>query len=201
MTPKPPAAPAGYAAWLADLKARIRETRLRAALAVNDLLASVIGDHPDRFRGFAALPLQDRAAPADELERAVTQLGLVGGLVNAHTNGEYLDDPDFSVVWERAAGLGVPLDLHPANGVDTAHVLSGHPELVGPMWSWGIDTSTHALRPGWPAVSRRPRGSAAARHARPTMPLARVSGTKRGGRVVRSEERRNWSGRTNFGRA
>jgi len=25
-------------------------------------------------------------------------------------------------------------------------VLSGHPELIGPMWSWGIDTSTHALR-------------------------------------------------------
>ena len=43
---------------------------------------------------------------------------------------------------------GVPLYLHPANGVDTAHVLSGHPELVGPMWSWGIDTSTHALRRG-----------------------------------------------------
>ena len=78
---------------------------VRAALAVNDLLASVIGDHPDRFRGFAALPLQDPAA-ADELKRAVTQLGLVGGLVNAHTNGKYVDDPDFSVVWERAAGLG-----------------------------------------------------------------------------------------------
>jgi 2,3-dihydroxybenzoate decarboxylase len=86
---------------------------VRAALAVNDLLASVIGDHPDRFRGFAALPLQDPAA-ADELKRAVTQLGLVGGLANAHTNGKHLDDPDFSVVWERAVGLGVPLYLHPA---------------------------------------------------------------------------------------
>ena len=25
-------------------------------------------------------------------------------------------------------------------------MLSGHPELIGPMWSWGIDTATHALR-------------------------------------------------------
>jgi predicted nuclease of restriction endonuclease-like (RecB) superfamily len=41
MTPKPPAAPAGYAAWLADLKARIRETRLRAAFAVNSELISL----------------------------------------------------------------------------------------------------------------------------------------------------------------
>jgi predicted nuclease of restriction endonuclease-like (RecB) superfamily len=41
MTPKPPTAPAGYAVWLADLKARIRETRLRAALAVNSELISL----------------------------------------------------------------------------------------------------------------------------------------------------------------
>ena len=119
---------------------------VRAALEVNDLLASVIAEHPGRFRGFAALPLQDPTAAANELERAVQQLGLVGGLVNAHTRGKYLDDPDFTVVWERAVDLGVPLYLHPGNGVDTAHVLSGHPELIGPMWSWGIDTSTHALR-------------------------------------------------------
>jgi hypothetical protein len=33
------------------------------------------------------------------------------------------------------------------------------------------------------------------------VPLARVSGTTPGGRVVRSEERRNWAGRSNFGRA
>jgi len=106
---------------------------VRAALAVNDLLASVIGDHPDRFRGFAAPPLQDRAAAADELERAVTQLGLAGGLVNAHINGEYLDDPDFSVVWERAAGLGVPIYLHPANS-------GGHgPRAVRPPRAGGPD--------------------------------------------------------------
>jgi len=32
-------------------------------------------------------------------------------------------------------------------------------------------------RPEWTAVPRRPGGRAAARHARPTMPLARASGT------------------------
>ncbi|WP_375384912.1 amidohydrolase family protein [uncultured Microbacterium sp.] len=121
-------------------------TAVAKASTVNDFLAGLIAEHPTRFSGFAALPLQDPRAAADELERAVTQLGLKGGLINAHTNGTYLDDPTFRVVWERAEGLDVPLYLHPANGVDTAHVLSGHPELIGPMWSWGIDTSTHALR-------------------------------------------------------
>lgn len=119
---------------------------LAHAVAVNDLLATTIVAHPTRFAGFAALPLQDPQAAAKELERAVTQLGLKGALVNAHTHGRYLDDPQLRVVWEYAEGLDVPLYLHPANGVDTAHSLSGHPELVGPMWSWGLDTASHALR-------------------------------------------------------
>jgi len=117
-----------------------------AASKVNDFLAGVVADHPGRFGGFAALALQDADAAADELERAVTELGFVGALVNAHTLGRYLDDRHFDVVWARAQALDVPLYLHPANGVDTAHVLSGHPEMLGPMWSWGIDTSSHVLR-------------------------------------------------------
>jgi 2,3-dihydroxybenzoate decarboxylase len=116
------------------------------AAAVNDLLATTIAEHSTRFAGFAALPLQDPQAAAKELERAVTQLGLRGALVNAHTRGRYLDDPSLRVVWEYASGLDVPLYLHPANGVDAAHVLSGHPELTGPMWSWGTDTASHVLR-------------------------------------------------------
>jgi 2,3-dihydroxybenzoate decarboxylase len=116
------------------------------AVAVNDLLAETIAAQPTRFAGFAALPLQDPQAAVKELERSVTQLGMRGALVNAHTQGRYLDDPSLRVIWEFAEGLDVPLYLHPANGVDSAHVLSGHPELIGPMWSWGTDTASHALR-------------------------------------------------------
>ncbi len=116
------------------------------AARVNDFLAEVIEANPTRFAGFAALPLQDPQAASKELDRAVTELGLKGALVNAHTLGVYLDDPSLRVVWEAAERLDVPLYLHPGNGYDAAHVLSGHPELIGPMWSWGTDTSTHALR-------------------------------------------------------
>ncbi|MFJ3086706.1 amidohydrolase family protein [Streptomyces sp. NPDC086838] len=121
-------------------------TAVTQAKAVNDLLAGVITDHPDRFAGFAALPLQEPKAAADELERAVSELGMRGALVNAHTQGRYLDHPDLRIVWERAAGLDVPLYLHPANGVDVPDVIQGHPELIGPMWSWGSETATHFLR-------------------------------------------------------
>lgn len=116
------------------------------AAAVNDLLATTIAANPSRFAGFCALPLQDPKAAAKELERSVNQLGLRGALVNAHTHGRYLDAPELRVVWEYAEGLDVPLYLHPANGVDQPHVLTGHPELIGPMWSWGADTAAHTLR-------------------------------------------------------
>ena len=38
--------------------------------------------HPDRFAAFAALPTPDPKAAADELERAVTQLGFKGAMVH-----------------------------------------------------------------------------------------------------------------------
>jgi 2,3-dihydroxybenzoate decarboxylase len=124
------------------------DTQLAVARAaeINDFVAGLVAANPTRYRGFAALPLQDGAAAARELERAVGQLGLCGALANAHTFGVYLDAPSLRPVWERAEALDVPLYLHPANGFDTPHVIAGHPELVGPMWSWGTDTATHALR-------------------------------------------------------
>jgi 2,3-dihydroxybenzoate decarboxylase len=121
---------------------------IKQAKQSNDFLAEVTGKHPTRFAGFAALPLQDPGVAADELERAVTQLGLKGAMINGHTNGEFLDEPQFRIVWERAEGLGVPLYLHPGNApFDQGNVFyEGYPEMLGPTWSWGVETATHALR-------------------------------------------------------
>lgn len=108
---------------------------------------TVAGTRPStRFSGFAALALQDPDGAAAELERAVTQLGLRGALINGHTHGEYLYADRFRPVWERAEALGVPICLHPASSYDVWHNLRGHEELIGPMWSWGVETATHALR-------------------------------------------------------
>ena len=117
------------------------------ARRANDFLAEVIARHPDRFKGFAAVPLQDPRAAAAELERAVTVLGLSGALVNDHTGGHYYDEPRFDVFWDKLAELDVPLYLHPgAPPADQWHLLKGRPELVGPVWTWGAETAGHALR-------------------------------------------------------
>ena len=116
----------------------------------NEYLAKAIGEHPDRFRGFAALPLQDPAAAAAELERAVTQDGLCGALVNDciyGPGGRYLDAPEYDELWSALESLGVPLYLHPgAPPADHWRVIEGRPELYGASWSWAAEVSGHALR-------------------------------------------------------
>jgi len=116
----------------------------------NEYLAKAIGEHPDRFRGFAALPLQDPAAAAAELERAVTQDGLCGALVNDCVygpGGRYLDAPEYDELWSAVESLGVPLYLHPgAPPADHWRVIEGRPELYGATWSWAAEVSGHALR-------------------------------------------------------
>ncbi len=112
----------------------------------NDFLAGKIAKHPTRFCGFAALPMQDPKAAADELERAVLQLGFKGALVNGHTHGTYYDDPKFDAFWERLQALDVPFYLHPIDMPALPPSFAGHPELNGATWGWGVETGTHALR-------------------------------------------------------
>jgi 2,3-dihydroxybenzoate decarboxylase len=113
----------------------------------NDYLASVVAAHPDRFRGFAALPMQDPAAAIDELTRCVGEHGFVGALVNDHTQGHYLDAQQYEDFWTTLAGLRVPLYIHPgAPPADRWHVLEDRSELYGATWSWAAEVSSHALR-------------------------------------------------------
>ncbi|CAB5713120.1 Predicted metal-dependent hydrolase of the TIM-barrel fold [Delftia tsuruhatensis] len=123
-----------------------RATAIRSAAQNNDYLASRIARHPTRFAGFAALAMQDPKAAATELERAVTQLGFKGALVNGHTQGAYYDDPACDVVWERLQALEVPLYLHPIDFPCIPQTLAGHPEIQGAAWGWGVETASHALR-------------------------------------------------------
>jgi 2,3-dihydroxybenzoate decarboxylase len=122
-------------------------TAIDVAKRTNDFQAEVIRKYPDRFGGFAALPTQDPKAAADELERAVTQLGFRGAMIQGHTHWEYLDEPKYWLIWERAAALEVPIYLHVNEpSLDSIKMYAGHSELLGPTWAWGVETATHALR-------------------------------------------------------
>jgi 2,3-dihydroxybenzoate decarboxylase len=145
---------------------------LRLAREANDQLAEVVRARPDRFAAFATTPLQDPAAGADELERAVTQLGLRGTMLFGATGGRYLDDPGFDPFWERAQALGVPVYLHAADAPQLPASLAGRPELVGATWSWTAETATHALRIVFGGVLERfPRTRLVLGHLGETLPF------------------------------
>ncbi|MBX9741526.1 MAG: amidohydrolase family protein [Beijerinckiaceae bacterium] len=125
-----------------------RDTALavKRARQVNDFLVEKIALQPKRYGGLAHLAMQDPEAAASELERCVRQLGFSGAMINGATNGVYLDDPRYEIFWERAAALDAPVYIHPNNPADHPAMFEGHSELWGPVWSWGVETATHALR-------------------------------------------------------
>src|SRR6185437_8450229 len=84
-----------------------------AAREANDYLANHIKQHPNRLAAFAILPTPAPDHAAEELQRAVTELGFKGGLINGHVRGRFLDDRAFWPIFERAQTLNVPIYLHP----------------------------------------------------------------------------------------
>ncbi|MFC0541415.1 amidohydrolase family protein [Kutzneria chonburiensis] len=123
------------------------------ARRANDFLAEEIAKRPDRFRGFAALPMQHPEAAAEELRRAVVELGFVGALVNGFSeldeNGttSHYDTEDHRPFWAEVERLEVPFYLHPRNPLrQDARVYGDHDWLLGPAWAFGHETAVHALR-------------------------------------------------------
>jgi aminocarboxymuconate-semialdehyde decarboxylase len=86
-----------------------------AAQLYNDEIAAITRTAPDRFQGWAYLPMQDTEAAASELVRAVKSLGLIGGYLPSNVNGRYLQADEFQPVFRMAAELDVPLLVHPSN--------------------------------------------------------------------------------------
>lgn len=66
---------------------RDRVMACRRAREANDFLSREIQERPDRYAGFAHLPMQDPIAAADELERCVRNLGFCGAMINGHQSG------------------------------------------------------------------------------------------------------------------
>lgn len=120
------------------------------ARRANDILAETVRAHPDRFGGFATLATQDPDAAEAEFDRAVTELGLVGGLINGHCQGRYLDGPAYEGLFARAQALGAPVYLHPTTPhpavMDAWFAPYVDDGLHLASWGFAAETGTHVLR-------------------------------------------------------
>jgi aminocarboxymuconate-semialdehyde decarboxylase len=83
---------------------------------INNDIANTVSEHPDRFGGLATLPMQDVPSAIKELERAVTELGLVGTMIADNVNGRMYDEPEFLPFFEAADQLGAVIFFHQFGG-------------------------------------------------------------------------------------
>lgn len=122
------------------------DTGSALATLANDVLADAMRRHPTRFAGLASFAPQDPARAAKEIERAMTQLGCNGVIVNSHTDGQYLDQPEYWEILEAAEACNAPLYIHPR---------APSPQMIQPysaytlehaIWGFQAETSLHALR-------------------------------------------------------
>ena len=90
------------------------EERTNSCIRGNDFLKQQIDKHPDRFLGFACLPLWDVEASCNELERCVKDYGFKGALVQGKFDGHFLDEKIFLPIFQKAAELDVPIYFHPS---------------------------------------------------------------------------------------
>ena len=126
---------------------------IEVATRANDHLAEAVAKHPNRFAGFAALPMQDPDAASEELIRSVKDLGFKGALVNGFTqkgvpdSAIYFDIPEYRSFWSTVSELDVPFYLHPRMQIPSrAQPYEGHPWLMSSPWGFAVETSIHALR-------------------------------------------------------
>lgn len=114
------------------------------ARAVNDELASIVRRHPSRFGALGTLAPQDPDAAAAEIERVMGPLGLNGVMINSHTEGRYLDEPQFEPLLAAAEAHRAPIYLHPRV-----------PSVLGPydayglqaaIWGYQAESGLHAMR-------------------------------------------------------
>jgi predicted TIM-barrel fold metal-dependent hydrolase len=123
------------------------------ARELNDYLADVVARRPDRFAGFAALPMQSPEACAAELERCVKELHFPGAMIHGTTEGRFLDHPSYDGLLAAAVELDVPIYIHPhlAPAPVREAYYSGLEQGAGRVleaagWGWHSETAIHLLR-------------------------------------------------------
>jgi predicted TIM-barrel fold metal-dependent hydrolase len=148
--------------------------------AINDHCTEVVAAQPLRFSALATLPTQDPGAAIVEAKRAITELGFCGVVINGHTQGRFLDAPEFDELLAAIEELDVPIYLHPTYPPPevAAVYFGGLPEPTGralatAAWGWHAETGLHILRLAATGVlSRHPKLQIVVGHMGENLPFS-----------------------------
>jgi len=113
------------------------------ARTLNDAYAELIAKHPNRFKGFASIPMDAPDAALDELHRAIDDLKLNGVVLLSNIRGRALTSPAYRPFFEEANRMNLCIFLHP--------MLPANPEpyteyVLGPLVGFPFDTTLAVAR-------------------------------------------------------
>jgi 6-methylsalicylate decarboxylase len=123
-----------------------------AARFVNDQYAELAQRHPDRFRGFAALPMPHLDQSVGEIGRALDELGMAGVAMNTTVLGRALVEAEYEPIFAELNRRNAVLYLHPA-GNGACSPLIGNYHLTWMVGAPVEDTISvmHLITHGIPA--------------------------------------------------
>jgi aminocarboxymuconate-semialdehyde decarboxylase len=108
------------------------------ARQVNEYLAGIRHDRPDRFGAFAALPLPDVDGSLDQIAYALDVLELDGVSIFTNAGGSYLGDSRFDPIFAELQRRAAVVFVHPTASPDPiAHTLG----LPDTLLDYPVDTS------------------------------------------------------------
>lgn len=85
---------------------------LAVAQFLNDHIAEIVHQYPQKFIGLGTVPMQDTSLAIKEMERCLN-IGLKGIQIGTHINGLNLNEPILFPFFEAAQQLGAALFVHP----------------------------------------------------------------------------------------
>jgi 6-methylsalicylate decarboxylase len=108
------------------------------ARQVNEYLAGIKHDRPDRFGAFATLPLPDIDGSLDQIAYALDVLELDGVSIFTNAGGSYLGDSRFDPIFGELQRRAAVVFVHPTASPDPiAHTLG----LPDSLLDYPVDTS------------------------------------------------------------
>ncbi|MBA8903078.1 amidohydrolase family protein [Phyllobacterium sp. P30BS-XVII] len=90
------------------------ETAVNAARYINDEYAALVQRYPNRFRAIASLPLPHIEASLTELDRAISQLGMLGVCITTSVLGRSIASDMFELLYQELNRRRRVLSVHPA---------------------------------------------------------------------------------------
>ena len=112
---------------------------------MNERFAELIAAYPTRLRGLATIDAFQGNAAAQDVERAIGELGLGGICVDCSQGDRFLDTASARPTLEAAAALGIPVFVHPISPAGYTPRLMQQAGHLGTLLARGTEAAVSIL--------------------------------------------------------